>query len=401
LRRLKFVAIACVAAATLGLVAIGSGPAGAGSKSDKTLYCISAWETTGESSQAIPNFEDGAQLAIKDLEKKGWTVEYERIPGSATSAASQEEVFLAAEAKNPDCWMGLTSSAVFIPVGPKIAATDLPVFAFASPSQGVKSGSAGGDNIFLVRPLNDQTYAKLLQYACEELGAKKIGLSLVTGAFGDTTKQIVDDEIGQYKNCEVVTEQSNSPTANDLTQQALAFKDADVDAILSANYPNPMGVLVNQLRQNGVTVPFLGGASLNIANDSGALQSTENLVVIDDCVPDASKDKAAKKFTKKYIKEYGYPPNYASAQTYDALHMAANAVDKAGHDYAAINKALAGTKYNGVCKYENDTNNILANSVTIYEYTSDGGKKIVKTYPIEFTPNEALETATTTTAAAG
>lgn len=382
--------------ASLAAAALASGPAGAGTKAgDKTLYIIGSYETKGESAQAIPNFDDGAKLAVKDLQKKGWTVNYERIPASGTVAASQEQAFLAAQAKNPDAWIGLTSSNVFIPVGPKVAATDIPAFSLSSPSEGVKNGPSGGDNIFLLRPLNEQTYAKLLDYACKVLKAKRIGLSIVNTVFGTTVKEVVNNNIGKYKGCEVVTEQTNSAVATDLTQQALAFKNANVDAILSANFPNPMGVLVNQLRQNGVTVPFLGGASLNIAKDAGSLQSLENLIVVDDCVPDIDKDKKAKKFTKAYQSEYGYLPNYASAQVYDAFFMTANAVEKVGHDHLKIIKALAGTQYDGVCDYTNDKNNVLAQSVTIYKYNPDGSKKHLKTYPIEFVPNEELVVATT------
>jgi hypothetical protein len=60
-----------------------------------------------------------------------------------------------------------------------------------------------------------------------------------------------------------------------------------------------------------------------------------------------------------------------------------------------INKALAGTQYDGVCDYTNDRNNVLAQSVTFYRYNPDGSKKFLKTYPIEFVPNEELGAVTT------
>ena len=392
-----------MAAATLASVAVVTGPAGAQNSSagKKDVYIIAAFETKGESSQAVPNFDDGAKLAVIDLKKKGYNVTYERVPASGTVAASQEAAFLAAQTKNPDAWVGLTSSNVFIPVGPKVAATDLPTFALAAPSEGVKNGPSGGDNIFLVRPLNEQTYSKSLEYVCttlkKELKLKqlKLGLNLVQTAFGNTVKTVVDREIGNYKGCEVVTEQVNSAVATDLTQQALAFKNADVDVILSANFPNPSGVLVNQLRQNGVTVPFVGGASLNLAKDSGSLQSLDNLYATDDCVPELEKTKVAKKFVKDYQAAYGYAPNYASAQLYDVFHVIAAGVDSVGHDYAKLNKKFSGTDYQGVCTFINDKNNVLAQSVTMYKYNTDGSKKLLKKFPIDFVPNDEIVVATT------
>ena len=409
MRKLKIAAVTCVATAAIVAGAVVTGPAGAQSTTTgastsgkNTLYVIGAYETKGESSQAVPNFEDGAQLAIKDLQKKGWTVKYERVPASGTIASSQEQAFLAAQAKNPDFWIGLTSSNVFIPVGPKVAATDLPSFALASPTEGVRNGPSGGDNVYLLRPLNEQTYAKLADYACGTLKLKKLGLSLVQTSFGPTAQTAINNTLKDYPNCKVVSVQTNSATASDTTQQVLAFKDAGVDGVISANFPNPMGVQVNQMRQNGLTVPYLGGASLNIAKDANAITTgLDNLYVIDDCVPDLGKSKIEKKFTKAYEAQYSYPPNYASAQVYDAFHMGANAVEKAGsHDYAKLNKAMASTVYDGVCDYKIDKNNVLANSVTIYKYNSDGSKKFLKTYPLDYVPSDELAT-TTTVAPAG
>jgi branched-chain amino acid transport system substrate-binding protein len=402
LRRLKTVAAVGAAAAVLASVAVATGPAGAQStRGPKEIYIIGSYETRGESAQAIPNFDDGAKLATSDLNKAGYKVTYERIPASGTVAASQEQAFLAASAKNPDAWIGLTSSNVFIPVGPKVAATDIPSFALASPSEGVKTGPSGGDNIFLVRPLNEQTYSKALEFVCKDLkkqlGLKnmRVGLNTVATAFGTTVETVVKREIGRYKGCELGTIQTNSAVATDLTQQVLGFKNDNVDVILSANFPNPSGVLVNQLRQNGVMVPFVGGASLNIAKDSGSIQSLDNLWATDDCVPELEKDKQAKKFVKAYQAAYGYPPNYASAQVYDTFHVVAQAVEAVGHDYAKLNKKFAGTKYDGVCDFINDKNNVLAQSVTIYKYNPDGSKKLQKKVAIDFVPNEELVVATT------
>ena len=397
MRRLRsVVAIGVVGALALATVLGAATAGGAAQGGDKNLYIVVVYETTGESAQAIPNFEDAAQMAIQDLEKKGWTVQYERIPASAVSAASQEEAFLSVQNKNPDAWIGLTSSNVFVPVGPKVAATDIPSFALASPTEGVRNGTSGGDNIFLLRPLNEQTYSKLLEYACKNMKLKKIGLNIVNTSFGATVDDIVKRELPKYKGCQVVTTQSNAFNATDMTQQVLAFKDAGVDGIITASFPAPMGVLVNQLRQNGVTVPVLGGASLNLAKDAGSLQDLTNLVVIDDCVPELDKAKNVKKFVKDYDAEYGYAPNYASAQVYDAFHMTANAVEKAGHDHPALNKALAGTVYDGMCDYKVDKNNVLGNSVTVYDYEADGTKKLLKTYPLAYVPSDELAATTTT-----
>jgi branched-chain amino acid transport system substrate-binding protein len=409
LRRLKSATVVAVAAATLASVGVAVHPVGAqATRGAKDLYVIGVYEVRGESPLGINNFDDGAKLAVKDLQKQGWKVQYERIPASATAAASQEQAWLQVQPKQPDAWIGLSSSGVFIPVGAKVAATDQPTFALSSPSEGVKTGPAGGDNIFILRPLNEQTYSKLLQFVCtdfkkqQKLKDVKIALNLVTTAFGPTVENTVEREIGNYKNCEVVNTTTNAFNATDMTEQVLSIKDSGANVILSANFPAPSGVLVSQLRQNGVDIPFVGGASLNIAVDSNSVPNLTNVWASDDCVPELEKDKQAKQFVKTFTSEFGYAPNYASAQVYGAFHMTANAITKSGHDQKAIDKALAGTDYDGVCDFKNDKNNVLGRSVTIYKYSGPTDKKkvLVKKVDVEFVPNEELGAPTTTAPAA-
>jgi branched-chain amino acid transport system substrate-binding protein len=365
-----------------------------------TLKLITAFEKVGESPLAQPQFDDGVQMAIKDLKKKGISVDYERIPGSGVAVAPAETAFLAAQAKNPDVWMGLTASQLFA-ISPKVVASGIPTFAFASPGAGIRSGAQGGDNIFLVRPLNDSTAQKLTDYACKEQKLKKIGILAVNLPFGTDSTDLAEKEAAKYKGCEIVTKQSNGFADTDLTQQVLAFKDAGVDGIVAFDYPNPFGVFVKQMQDNGMTVPILGGASLGLAVDSKAITDASKLVIIDDCVPAVEKSTTAKRFVKAYQKEFGYVPNYVSGQAYDAVTLAAEAVQKVGHDPAAIQKAIAGTQQSPVCGFKNDKNNVLGSSVTVYKYNADGSRKLLKKYPLAYIPaDEVVGAATTTTTAA-
>lgn len=402
MRRVRLFAVA--AFAVVALVATSFAAAGAqtdtttASNDKKTLKLITAFEKPGESPLAVPQFEDGVQMAIKDLKKKGVTVEYDRIPGSGIAVAPAETAFLAAEAKKPDVWMGLTASQLFA-IAPKVVASGIPTFAFASPATGVKSAAQGGENIFLVRPLNDSTMQKLTEYACKEMKLKKIGVLAVNLPFGSLGNEVVQDTAKKTKGCEIVTTQTNGFADTDLTQQVLAFKDAGVDSVLTIDYPTPLGAFVKQMQDNGMTVPILGGASLGLAVDSKAITDPSKLVVIDDCVPEIETSAAAKKFVKAYDKEFGYTPNYVSGQAYDAVTLAADAVQKVGHDPAAIRKAIAGTSTSPICGFKNDKNNVLGSSVTVYKFAPDGSRKLLKKYPLEYIPADEIKGAAPTTVA--
>jgi ABC-type branched-subunit amino acid transport system substrate-binding protein len=165
-----------------------------------------------------------------------------------------------------------------------------------------------------------------------------------------------------------------------------------------------MSVQVNQLRQNGMDIPYIGGSSLSIAKDSGSITTgTQKLYVADDCVPDLKLNAAAKKFTKAYQAKYNTLPNYQAAQVWDAFQMTADAIEKAGaHDNAKINKAMQSTNYKGICDYAADKNNAFARAVYVYDYKADGSKKLLKTYQLPFIPSTELGTTVPpTTAAAG
>jgi ABC-type branched-subunit amino acid transport system substrate-binding protein len=360
----------------------------------KTLAVIGAYEKAGESRFAQPNFDDGAKLAVTDLERDGWTVQYQRIPASVLLASATEAAFAAAVAAKPDFFLGLASNATFLPLGAKVAATDQPTLALSSPAEGVRTGVAGGDNLYLLRPLDAQLYRALAEYACGTLRLQRLGLSIVEGSFGTQAQRAVEQALEDHPKCKVVTVQTNPPNAVFLNAQVKAFQDAGVDGIIAANSAGPVAAQVNLLREAGVTVPILGDSSLHRAKTSNAITTDlENLVVVEDCVPSLTKSKAARKFTEDYKTTYGYAPDDDSAQTYDAFHIAANAVERArSHDAAKINQAMKTARYRGVCDYAIDKNNVLGRTATIYGYHADGSKRRIE--QVRVTPVDVAQLTT-------
>jgi len=396
LRKLKYVAIACVAAASLASFAAIAGPAGAAKKA-KAVHIVGNYEKVGESAQAVPQFEDGAQLAVADLTKQGWTVNYERFPGQSVSVPAEQVAFEKVKAANPDFWVGMTASQQFA-IAPDVVASGLPTFTLASPATGIKTAAQGGANMFLLRPLNDTTAKVATDYACKVLKLKKVGILAVNLPFGTDSTTVAKATAAETPSCQIVTVQTNGYADADLTQQVLAFKNAGVDGIVGFDYPNPFGVFVKNMQDNGVNVPIIGGASLGLAVDAKTITNTANLVGVDDCVPELEKSKAAKTFTKDFKAKYNYSPNYSAAQVYDAFHYGTKAVEAVGTDHAAIIKWIAANPYDGVCTYKADKNNVLGRSVTVFKWNTDGSKKLLKNYVSEYIPPAEIVGAVTTVA---
>ena len=125
-----------------------------------------------------------------------------------------------------------------------------------------------------------------------------------------------------------------------------------VDAILDFNFPNPLGVMSNQLVANGVNVPHVDGASAGIqaaAGRSRAQQRRTSRASTTACRSDQS-DKRSKKFVADYKAKFGgATPVYSAAQTYDMLNFAADIAAKQGARHAEGD--AQGSRHAGVDRY--------------------------------------------------
>jgi branched-chain amino acid transport system substrate-binding protein len=382
-------AVPFVLAATTGV-----GPAGGGGETEPVKLVLLA-ETTGESSQAIPNFADGAQFAADRLEGE---VELVRIPAPLSPSSATENAFLQAVDESPVGIIGFPASSQVAPLGPRIGEEGIPFIALSSPEEAQKGGPSGSDVLFLVRPLNTLIAREEAKYAARNLDPKPetAGLVCVDNPFG-TSGCAEAKRVLERRNIEVTAERTNATTASDLTEQALAMEDVDV--VLDFNFPNPLGVLARQLIDNGIDVPHLDGASAGIAVASGSVTgpAAENLVGVEDCVPTADDRRKVKRWARQYEDEFDYEPQYTSAEAYDAVQMFVAAVEEAGStEPDAVAQALATIEYEGICTtYKADSTNVLNHGSDFVKFDADGGKEIIKHVTVGELPAPPATTTTT------
>jgi branched-chain amino acid transport system substrate-binding protein len=351
-------------------------------------------ETTGESAQAVPEFANGAELAVDDLKGK---VEVTRIPAPLAASGAQNALLQAFDAR-PAGIIGFPASSQVVPLGPRIAQEGLPFISLSAAEEAQFGGPSGAENLFLVRPLNTLIAREEALYVARNLKPKpkRVGLQCVDNPFGTSgcaeAKRVLEKE-----RIRVTVQRTNTTSATDLTEQAIAMEDVNV--VMDFNFPNPLGVFAKQLIDNGVDVPHVDGASAGIAVQSGAVRgkAASNLTGVDDCVPTKDKRPKVKKWVKAYRKKFGADPQYNAAETYDAVRMFNAAVKKArSTDPAAVIRELKALSYNGICtKYRADSTNVLNHAADLVKFDANGAKKKVK----HFTVGElAVPGATTTTA---
>lgn len=198
--------------------------------------------------------------------------------------------------------------------------------------------------IFRIRP-NDLYSSKVMAtYIAKHLGGKKVAIVHSTDTFGAGGKNALVDALKPY-GLEPVLVEGYTNNAQDFTAIVLAIKKsgADVLATYMTNSPD-VGIFAKQLRQLGVTIPWIGSTSIvtdtarKLAGD--ALWGTYSVA---DFVIDANEE--SKAFAKKFEGRHGFAPDLFSAWSYAAVYLIKYAIEKAkSTDPEAMRQGLLSTK---------------------------------------------------------
>ncbi len=135
------------------------------------------------------------------------------------------------------------------------------------------------------------------------------------------------------------TEAYTSDTT-DFKPQLTKFKMMKPDAIFIPGYAPQGTLIVSQAVGLGLKVGFFGADGLD---DDLMVKNpdAEGLFVTTPFLPDKAGPQAAE-FIKAYNKKYGKDPNWFAANTYDAVGMAAAAIEAVGQDREKVKNYLAG-----------------------------------------------------------
>ena len=144
---------------------------------------------------------------------------------------------------------------------------------------------------------------------------------------------------------EIVAEEAYRAGDTDFTIQLNAIKDKNPEIVFLPSYYAEAALVIKQARKAGIEAPFLG---------TDGWDSQEFLRVggaaVDNCYFSShfSSERSAervKQFSEAYAAKYGAPPPPLAALAYDAVHLMASAVTRAGNGQPeAIKDALASTR---------------------------------------------------------
>jgi branched-chain amino acid transport system substrate-binding protein len=207
----------------------------------------------------------------------------------------------------------------------------------------------GNPWLFRFRPNDSYSGSVIADYGFKTLGKKKWAIVHSTDAFGTAGGKALTDALGKLPGASVALDQGYANQSQDFTPVVLAIKQSGAEVLGSYfTFENDLGVFARQLRQLGVTIPWVGSPSIvNVSALKLAGPALHGTFGVADYAEESSP--ASRAFGKAYRDVAKVAPDNQSSWTYDAITILCMAINKAGKtDPQAIRAAiLAIRKYQG------------------------------------------------------
>jgi len=203
----------------------------------------------------------------------------------------------------------------------------------------------GNPWLFRFRPNDSYSGSVIAEYGTKTLGKKKWAIVHSTDAFGTAGGKALTAAIAKLDGASVVLDQGYANQSQDFTPVVLAVKQSGADVLGSYfTFENDLGVFARQLRQLGVTIPYVGSPSItNVTALKLAGPALHGTFGVADYAEESSD--AARAFGKAYREVAKVAPDNQSSWTYDALTVLCMAINKAGKtDPQAIREAILSIK---------------------------------------------------------
>lgn len=331
----------------------GDGGSSSTASSGDTIKIGGNLELSGSVSSYGASINDGAKLAIKEINDNGGIngkkIEYIPKDNKSDSAeatavainlATQEEVV----AMIAPATSGNTQATVQIANDNKI-----PIVTGSGTNELITVNKDGSVNEYAFRTCFIDPFQGVVaaNFATEELGAKNV--AIFTDASSDYSKGLAASFKQQLEKNggKVVAEESYVADDVDFKSTLTNIKGENPDFVFIPGYYEETGLIVKQARELGITAPLMGADGW----DSPTLlelagKDALNNTFITNHYSSNDPDKTIQDFVKAFEEEYGEAPNAFHALGYDTIYFLADAIERAGDEVTgeAIAKQLASTK---------------------------------------------------------
>ena len=307
-------------------------------------------EITGSQAEAGQFTVNGIRLALDEINKGGGVlgkpVEL-RIEDNASTNPGTVLAFSKLFAEGGVAGViGPIRSTQIQAASPTIAKAGVPVMIGGSD---VSLTHVNNRWVFRARPNDSYSSRVIADFGVSTLKLRKWAIVHSTDAFGTGGKTALMAALKTH-GVEPVLTQGYTNNSQDFTPIVLAVKKSGAD-LLATYMTNPpdQGIFAKQLRQLGVNVVWVGSpTTIAVTTLNLAGEALHGSYAITDFTTDANDTTRA--FTKKYRDRYGMNPDTYAAWAYDAMHVLAQSIAKAGStEPEAVRKSILAVKgYQGV-----------------------------------------------------
>jgi len=320
---------------------------GGGEESNTTPIAI-VGPVTGQYASFGAQMKNGGEMAVEDINEAGGVLGKKLDLDIGDDACDPKQAVAVANQMTGNgvaLVAGHYCSGSSIPASSVYAESDMVQISPASTNPAFTDDRAG-PNIYRVCGRDDQQGGVAGKYLAKNFAERNIAIVHDKTAYGkglaDETKKALN-EAGKQ---EALTE---AITAGEKDYSALVskLKQANIDVLFLGGYHTEAGLIVRQMRDQGLATILMGGDAL-ITQEYWSITGPAGEGTLMTFSPDPRKNPAAAEVVKRF-KDKGIEPEGYVLYTYAAVQAWKQAVEKAQSTASAdVVKALNDTEFNTV-----------------------------------------------------
>ena len=319
-----------------------------GGDGDNTTPIAIVGPITGQYASFGAQMKNGGEMAVADINAAGGVLGKKLDLSTGDDACDPKQAVAVANqmtASGVKLVAGHYCSGSSIPASKVYAESDMVQISPASTNPTFTDGRAG-DNIYRVCGRDDQQGGVAGKYLASHLGDKKIAFVHDKTAYGkglaDETKKAMNDAGKQEELYEAIT-----AGEKDYSALVSKLKQAGVDVVYFGGYHTEAGLIIRQMRDQGMQTILMGGDAL-ITQEFWSITGDAGEGTLMTFSPDPRKNPAAAEVVQRF-KDKGIEPEGYVLYTYAALQAWKQAAEKAKSvEKDDIVKALNDTEFDTV-----------------------------------------------------
>lgn len=249
-------------------------------------------------------------------------------------------------------------------------------------SSNVAVTQSGNPYIFQMTATDELHMRNIMKYMAEEKSAKTFAILYESSDFGTGGYKIATNVCGDYS-LEMVANEVYNAGDTDFSVVLGKMQQANPDFFIFWGYHTEVAMICKQMQQYGISYPVIGQGynSPELTNLGGA--AVEG-IMIDTAFDAANPDEKVQEFDKKYTELYGEGYDQNAPQSYDAVYVIKDAVERCiadGKDYKngdVLNEYIHSTSWDGVTGVTTFDENGRMDKELLIITIENGEHKIVK-----------------------